>query len=104
MKTLADCLDKAHAEGYREQFMGTDNGLKSTMTNREYNADEIKVVDYHRFEGASDPDDSSVLYVIETNDGHKGTLTDAYGMYADPNVARLISEVEKINKKGVEKK
>lgn len=104
MKTLADCLDKANAEGYREQFVATENGLKSTTTEKEYVANEIRVVDFHRFEGASDPDDSSILYVIETNDGRKGTLTDAYGMYADPDVAKFMSEVEEISKRGVEKK
>src|SRR5262245_40193672 len=104
MKTLGDCMDKLNAEGYREQFVATENGLKSTVANKEYNANEIKVVDYFRYEGASDPDDSSVLYVIETSDGRKGTLTDAYGMYADPDVAKLMAEVEEISKKGVQKK
>lgn len=104
LKSLTECLEKANAEGYREQFVATEKGLKSTASEKEYSPDQIKVVDFFRFEGVSDPDDSSVLYVIETNDGQKGTLTDAYGMYADPNVAKFMTAVEEISKKGVEKK
>ena len=104
MKTLVECLEKVSAEGYQEQFMATEKGLKSSKADKEYQPQEIKVVDFYRFEGVSDPDDSSVLYVIETNDGHKGTLTDAYGMYADANVATLMTAVDEITKKGTEKK
>jgi hypothetical protein len=31
----------------------------------------------------SNPDDNSVLFAIESNDGLKGTLLDAYGVYAE---------------------
>jgi hypothetical protein len=37
------------------------------------------VIAYYRFEGASNPDDNVVLYVIETSRGEKGLLLDAYG-------------------------
>jgi hypothetical protein len=56
-----------------------------------------------RFEGASDPADNTILYVIETNDGIKGTLVDAYGSYADPKVTTFMEEVAEINKKTVKK-
>jgi hypothetical protein len=39
------------------------------------------------------------LYVIEGSDGAKGSLTDAYGMYADPEIDKFIQEVENISKK-----
>ena len=36
----------------------------------------------HRFEGMSSTDDNSILYAISSKDGIKGTLVDAYGVYA----------------------
>ena len=39
------------------------------------------------------------MYAIETNDGKKGTIVDAYGAYADPDISPFIIEVEKIQKK-----
>jgi hypothetical protein len=46
----------------------------------------------------SDPEDSSILYLIEASDGKKGTLIDAYGTYADAKLSDFIREVEDIQK------
>jgi hypothetical protein len=98
MKTMTACLQKMTEQGYTENFKAVETGLQSLDTERVYSPSEIDVVNFYRFEGITNPDDSSILYVIETNDGKKGTLTDAYGAYADPLVAQLIVEVEKIQK------
>lgn len=99
MKTLSLCLNKLLSDGYTENFMATDKGIQSVKSNTIYNPGQINVVDFYRFEGASDPADNSILYAIETNDGTKGTLIDAYGMYADTKVNNFMKEVEDIYKK-----
>jgi len=99
MKTLASCLNKVIKEGYKENFKITEDGLQSLETEKMYRPEEVHIVNFFRFEGASDPSDSAILYVMETSDGAKGTLTDAYGMYADPNIDKFIKEVENISKK-----
>jgi hypothetical protein len=99
MKTLASCLNKITKDGYLENFKVAENGLQSLETEKIYKPDQIHIVNFFRFEGASDPSDSAILYVIETDDGAKGSLTDAYGMYADPNIDKFIKEVENISKK-----
>jgi len=99
MKTLASCLNKVTKDGYTENFKVTEGGLQSLETEKIYVPDQIHIVNFFRFEGASDPSDSAILYIIEASDGAKGTLTDAYGMYADPNIDKFIKEVEDISKK-----
>jgi hypothetical protein len=101
MKTLASCLNKIVKDGYTENFQVTEDGshLRSLETDKLYRPDEVHIINFFRFEGASDPSDSAILYVVETNDGARGSLTDAYGMYADPNVDKFIKEVEDISKK-----
>ena len=99
MKTLASCLNKVVKEGYTQNFKITEKGLESLETEKAYHPDQIHIVNFYRFEGASDPSDSAILYVIEANDGAKGSLTDAYGMYADPDIDKFIKEVEDISKK-----
>ena len=42
-----------------------------------------------------------LLNVIETNDGEKGTLVDAYGAYSDPQIEKFMKQVEDIHKKVV---
>jgi hypothetical protein len=99
MKTLASVLSKIVKDGYDENFKVTDKGLQSLETEKTYGPDQVHIVNFYRFEGASDPSDSAILYVIETTDGAKGSLTDAYGMYADPEIDKFIKDVENIAKK-----
>jgi len=101
MKSLASCLNKLVLDGYTEDFKAAERGLLSLQSEKIYEPSQIHVVNFFRFEGASDPADNTILYVIETNDGVKGTLVDAYGSYADSKVTSFMQEVEDINKKTV---
>ncbi len=100
MKTLASCLNKVVKDGYTENFKVSEEGfLQSLETEKAFKPDQVHIVNFYRFEGVSDPSDSAILYVIETDDGTKGSLTDAYGMYADAEIDKFIKEVERISKK-----
>ncbi len=99
MKSLANCLNRMVGEGYAEDFKITEQGLESVQHQNHYRPEEIQVVNFYRFEGESDPDDNAILYIIETNDGIKGTLVDAYGVYNDTRISQFMKEVEAIHKK-----
>ncbi|HUQ65921.1 MAG TPA: hypothetical protein VM101_07190 [Flavitalea sp.] len=101
LKTLQACLAKMMETGFTEDFKATDEGLQSLKTDKIYTPAEVSIVNFYRFEGPSNPDDMSILYAIETNDGIKGTLVDAYGTYASPEVNQFVLEVENIQKKMV---
>ncbi|HEU4471767.1 MAG TPA: hypothetical protein VFR58_11820 [Flavisolibacter sp.] len=99
MKSLANCLNRMVTEGYTEDFKITEQGLESLHKHTKYRPEQIQVVNFFRFEGESDPDDNAILYVIETNDGTKGTLIDAYGVYNNSQLAQFMKDVENIQKK-----
>lgn len=99
MKTLASCINKLVLDGYTANFQVTGKGLFSIGKEKYYGPAQVHIVNFFRFEGASDPADNSILYAIELNDGTKGTLTDAYGPYADVQVEKFIKRVEDIAKK-----
>ena len=80
--------------GYIEQFKVQKDRLISLTTNKKYKAADVKAANFYRFEGTSDPDDMSILYAIETADGAKGTLTDAYGRYSDEDTGNFMKQVE----------
>jgi hypothetical protein len=103
MKTLAFCINKLVLDGYTVDYKVSEDGKKllSLTDEKLYNPEQVSIVNFYRFEGASDPADNSILYVIETDDGGKGTLTDAYGPYADPNVSKFIDHIQEISKKPV---
>ncbi len=99
MNTLTERVNKAIQNGYVDNFKLTGNGLFSEKTERNYLPQQISIIDFYRFEGDSDPADNSIMYMIETYDGLKGVLIDAYGAYADARINKFIREVEEINKK-----
>lgn len=98
MKSLATCLNRMVQEGYTEDFTICDGGLQGMNSNKVYLPPDLQVVNFFRFEGMSDPDDNAVLYVIETNDGTKGTLIDAFGIYHNPQIAHFMKQVETLTK------
>lgn len=99
MKSLSNCLNRMVREGYTEDFTITEQGLESLQHHLHYTPDKIQVVNFYRFEGESDPGDNAILYIIETSDGTKGTLVDAYGTYNDTKLTRFMKEVETFQKK-----
>ena len=98
MKTLSSCTRKLSSEGYVAQFKASKNGLESLETHKVFAPEEVKIINFYRFEGESDPSDNAILYAIETNSGEKGTLTDAYGVYTDLKVSEFVKQVEEIQK------
>lgn len=104
MKTLVSLLNSLVTSGFETQFKAVRNGLRSLTTNKIHKPEEVKVLNFYRFEGESDPADNSILYAIETADGERGTLIDAYGSYSDTNVTNFMKEVEAIEKKVIKEK
>jgi hypothetical protein len=98
MKGLASCTNKMKEDGYKEDFQVSKKGLTTFNESKYYKPDEVKIVNFYRFEGVSDPGDNTILYVIETSDGTKGTLVDGYGAYASDEVSKFIVAVEEIQK------
>jgi hypothetical protein len=99
MKTLMECINKMVKDGYTDNLKMTKQGLYSPQKDRTYTPEEVTIINFYRFEGQSDPADNAILYVIETTDGVKGTLVDAYGAYADEAISKFTKQVEEINKK-----
>jgi hypothetical protein len=94
MTSLAECLEYLAEKGFTEQFRVEEGKLVASTDDNTYGPEQVKAVNFYRFEGNSNPDDTSILYAIETNDDRKGTLTDAYGMYADPEVGEFVQAME----------
>lgn len=91
--TLVEALQGLKAEGYQYDFNLISNGLHCKELDLMVGADDFVVEEIHRFEGDSDPADNSILYVLSTSKGVKGTMVDAYGTYSgeiDPVVLQKL--------------
>jgi hypothetical protein len=103
MTDMDKCMNFLESKGYTDQFRVEKKCLVSLKdSKKKYKPKDVKAVDFYRFEGISDPDDMSILYAIETCDGTKGTLVDAYGNYSDDDTGAFMQDVD-ISKKASSK-
>lgn len=82
LETLSQVMNMLKTErGYTEDFNLLDEHLELKAQNERFSHDEFIVDEVFRFEGFSNPSDSSVLYAITTSTDRKGVLVDAHGLY-----------------------
>ena len=99
LTSLVSVLTKVRNEGYKLDFKVTEDGFLSTMDDKQrFTTDQVQIVNFYRFEGESNPDDMSILYVLETTSGAKGTISDAYGPYSDETVETFMKQVKDYGK------
>jgi hypothetical protein len=91
--TLTGTLDDLARRGFTERFGVAGDGLRSAEGGKTFRAEDLLIREFYRFEGVSDPDDMSIVYAIESRDGTRGTLVDAFGVYASPAVGRVLEHV-----------
>ena len=82
MTTLSSVLETLRIRRHDNEFNITDEGF-SACNNKYYQPEELTIIKTYRFEGDSDPSESSILYLIEAKDGLIGYSIDAYGVYAN---------------------
>lgn len=81
-ESLSKAIDSLKEEGFTEDFNLCDAGVENKAKKNIHTAVDLNVLKYYRFEGQTNPDDSTILYVIQASNGEKGLLVDAYGTYA----------------------
>jgi len=81
--TLTEALDALRKRGFTQDYNLKHDYLHCQPDDIRLTPADFDIVDVYRFEGMTDPGDSAVLYAIEAKNGNKGTLTDAYGAYAE---------------------
>lgn len=91
--TLSQAITALKQKGYVQDFNLHPEWIECPPLNRTFKPQEFHVDEVHRFEGMTNPDDSSVLYAISSSDGIKGLLVDAYGAYADSLSPMMIASL-----------
>ena len=96
---LITVLAQLQKDGYKLDFKVTEEGMLSTMDDKQqFGPNEVRIVNFYRFEGESNPDDMAILYVLETTTGAKGTISDAYGTYSDETIETFMKQVQDLGK------
>jgi len=93
--TLSETMNELRKEGYTEDFNLQQNCLECRNGQFKVFANEFKVDKYFRFEGASNPSDSSILYAISSESKNlKGLLVNGYGIYSEPATDEMLEKLE----------
>jgi hypothetical protein len=92
--TLSLAINTLTKNGYEEGFRAENTKIVGSKTSKEYLPEELKIVESYRFEGMSNPQDDSIVFAIEANDGMKGTLVMSYSSKHSQNV-ELIKRIPK---------
>ena len=82
MTTLSGVLEKLRIKKQDNESRMTADGFTADK-GKFYKPEDVKIIKTYRFEGDSNPSDSSILYLIEANDGLIGYSIDAYGVYSN---------------------
>ena len=82
MSTLSQVLEKLRLKKMDNEFRMIE-GAFNAGKGKSYAPDELTIIKTYRFEGESDPSDSSIIYIIEANDGLIGYSLDSYGVYSN---------------------
>lgn len=97
MTTLSGVLEKLRIRKEDNEFLITAEGF-SSPAGKLYKPEDLTIIKTYRFEGdSSDPSDSSILYLLEANDGLTGYSIDAYGAYSNHEDNTYDEFIRKIN-------
>jgi hypothetical protein len=91
--TVTEALADLTRRGFTANFEYINDAFTAVDSGRTFRAEELTIVEHHRFEGASDPEDMAVVYAIESRDGIRGVVVDAFGVYANPKLGRFLRKV-----------
>ena len=79
--TVSQAVSGLKERGYTLDFNLKSNSLE--CQGQKFNAKDFEITEFHRFEGNSDPGDEAVVYAIESKNGMKCVLVNAFGVYSE---------------------
>ena len=92
--TVTDALKDLKLRGFDVDFNIAFDKIICSKNETVLNPHEFEIVEVYRFEGDTNPDDEDVVYAVESKDGTiKGTLTSAFGAYAESISTEMIRKL-----------
>ena len=92
--TLSEAVEKLQHRGFTRNFRINEQGELIDSGDSIFHPSEVKLVEFHRFEGTSDPADMSIVYALETKSGVKGTVVDSFGAEGTEAISDFMNKVE----------
>lgn len=92
-RDFADAVESFKEKGYTYTYQLKDNAISCEELKKTYLPTQLTINESYTHDSGTDPGSESTVYAIESNDGEKGLLIVAYGVYADPEKAKIIDQL-----------
>ena len=93
--SVAHATQGLRRRGFKDEFkLLQDNKMQNLQNGKTYRPDQMSIVEYHRFEGMSNPSDMSIVFAVEAEDGRKGIVISSYGAYANMALVEFMDKVK----------
>jgi len=79
--TVSEAVTGLKQRGYTLDFNLKSNCIE--CEGHKFNPMDFEIAEVYRFEGNSDPADEAVVFAIESKNGLKGVLVNAFGVYSE---------------------
>lgn len=93
-QTLVQAKKSLRNKGFIFSFKLKKNKMKCTQTDDLYTSDNMRIVEYHRFNGLSSSPNQSILLAVICNDGKKGLITSTFGPNMDMALVTFLDKVK----------
>lgn len=92
--TVTEALQDLKVRGFTIDFNIAFDKIICSKNEICLNPPEFEITETYRFEGDTNPGDEDVVYAIESKDGLiKGSMTSAYGMYAETVSTEMLQKL-----------
>lgn len=71
---LTQTISEFQKRGFHRTFHFENNQLQCYQNGKKFGAEEVEIVEYHRFGGDDTHPQESIIFAIECNDGEKGYI------------------------------
>lgn len=92
--TLMDATNDLLKRGYTANLILHGDTVNDNDRGIHMTAHDFEIDEFYRFEGASNPDDMSIVYAVSSEKFNlKGVLVNAYGTYADDSSSAIAAKL-----------
>ena len=95
INTLNNTVSTLNREGFTEDFKEDENCITALYSHKEYQPEDLLIVESYRFKAKSNSKNEIALYAIISIDGKKGILKMLHSNQNSENVS-LVKHIEKI--------
>ena len=92
--TLSEAVQHLQQRGYTVDFLINEEGELVENDHSKFSPSDVRLNEFHRFEGTSDPADMSIVYALETRSGVKGTVIDSFGVDGTESISDFMNHVK----------